>query len=62
MNKQDIDYVNKAISDLGDKVYKVLEILQDEKLTNKHAREKAEKELDNIMYEIPVFMELKNDN
>ena len=59
MNKQDIDYVNKAISELGDKIYKVLEILQDEKLTNKHAREKAEKELDNITYEIPVFMELR---
>lgn len=59
MNKQDIDYVNKAISELGDKVYKVLEILQNEKLTNKQARRDAEKELDNIMYEIPVFMETK---
>ena len=59
MNKQDLEYVNKAISELSDKVYKVLEILQDEKLTNKHARQKAEKELDNIMYEIPVFLEVK---
>ena len=59
MNRQDIDYVNKAISELGDKVYKVLEILQNEKLTNKKARRDAEKELDNIMYEIPVFMEIK---
>ena len=59
MNKQDIDYVNKAISELGDKVYKVLEILQNEKLTNKQARKDAERELDNIMYEIPVFLEVK---
>ena len=59
MNKQDIDYVNKAISELSDKVYKVLEILQNEKLTNKQARQDAEKELDNIMYEIPFFMEVK---
>lgn len=59
MNQQDIDYVNKAISELGDKIYKVLEILQDEKLTNKQARKDAEKELDNITYEIPVFMQVK---
>lgn len=59
MNQQDIDYVNKAISELGDKIYKVLEILQDEKLTNKQARKDAEKELDNIAYEIPIFMQVK---
>lgn len=59
MNKKDLDYVNKAISELGDKVYKVLEVLQDESLTDSEAREKAERELDNIMYEIPVFMEVK---
>lgn len=59
MNQQDIDYVNKAISELGDKIYKVLEILQDEKLTNKQARKDAEKELDNITYEISIFMQVK---
>lgn len=59
MNKQDLDYVNKAISELGDKVYKVLEMLQDQSLSDSEAREKAENELDNIMYEIPVFMEIK---
>ena len=59
MNRQDIDYVNNAVSALSDKIYKVLEILQNEKLTNKQARRDAEKELDNIMYEIPVFMETK---
>lgn len=59
MNKKDLDYVNKAISELGDKVYKVLDVLQDESLTDSEAREKAERELDNIMYEIPVFMEVK---
>ena len=59
MNRQDIDYVNNAVSALSDKIYKVLEILQNEKLTNKQARRDAEKELDNIMYEIPVFMEIK---
>lgn len=59
MNKKDLDYVNKTISELGDKVYKVLEVLQDESLTDSEAREKAERELDNIMYEIPVFMEVK---
>lgn len=59
MDRKDLDYVNKAVSELGDKIYKVLEILQDQKLTHKHARQEAEKELDNIMYEIPVFMEIK---
>ena len=59
MNRQDIDHVNNAVSALSDKIYKVLEILQNEKLTNKQARRDAEKELDNIMYEIPVFMEIK---
>ena len=59
MNKQDLDYVNKAISELGDKVYKVLEMLQDKSLSDSEAREKAERELDNIMYEIPVFLEIK---
>lgn len=59
MRKQDLDYVNKAISELGDKVYKVLEVLQDKELSDSEAREKAENELDNIMYEIPVFMEVK---
>lgn len=59
MNRQDIDYVNNAVSALSDKIYKILEILQNEKLTNKQARRDAEKELDNIMYEIPVFMEIK---
>lgn len=59
MNKRDLDYVNKAISELSDKLYKVLEILQDEKLTHKYARKVAEQELDNIMYEIPVFVEIK---
>ena len=59
MNQHDIDYVNKAISELGDKIYKVLEILQDEKLTNKQARKDAEKELDNITCEIPIFMQVK---
>lgn len=59
MNKQDFDYVNKAISELGDKIYKVLEMLQDKELSDSEAREKAESELDNIMYEIPVFLEIK---
>lgn len=59
MNKQDLDYVNKAISELGDKVYKVLEILQDKELSDSEARKKAENELDNIMYEIPIFLEVK---
>ena len=59
MNRQDLEYVNKAVSELGDKIYKVLEILQDPKLTNKKARKNAERELDNITYEIPVFLEVK---
>lgn len=59
MNQQDIDYVNKAISELSDKIYKALEILQDGKLTNKQARKDAEKELDNITYEIPILMQVK---
>ena len=59
MQKKDLEIVNEELSKIGNKILKVLEILQNEKLTNKQARKDAERELDNLLYEIPVFMEVK---
>ena len=59
MNKQDLDLVNKTLSNIGDEVLKAVELLQDEKLSNKKAREQENEILDNLLMEIPVFMEVK---
>lgn len=59
MQKKDLEIVNEELSKISNKILKVLEILQNEKLTNKQARKDAEREIDNLLYEIPVFMEVK---
>ena len=38
MQKKDLEIVNAELSKISDKILKVLEILQDEKLTHKQAR------------------------
>lgn len=62
MQKKDLEIVNNELSKISDKILKVLEILQDEKLTHKQARKDAECEIDNLLYEIPVFMEVNGEN
>lgn len=59
MNSKDLELVNKTLSNIGDEVLKSLEILQDEKSTNKQARRDAEKILDELLCHIPVFMEVR---
>ena len=58
MNKQDLDLVNKTLSNIGDEVLRAVEILQDEKLSNKKARHEACEILDYLLITIPVFMEI----
>ena len=59
MNKEDLDLVNKTLSKIGDVVLEALEVLQDDKISNKNARIEAEKILDELLMRIPVFMEVK---
>lgn len=59
MNKQDLDLVNKTLSNISDEVLRAVEILQDEKISNKKARREACEILDCLLMTIPVFMEVK---
>ena len=59
MNKQDLDLVNKTLSNIGDEIIKAVDLLGSNELSDKEAREQASEILDNLLMEIPVFMEVK---
>ena len=59
MNKQDLDLVNKTLSNIGDKIIKAVDLLENNELSDKEAREQANEILGNLLMTIPVFIEVK---